>query len=101
MSTWLNKINVVFSKIDKTPVTIEDINYIYKHLDRDCLVAQNPFQKHEAILHQEDITWSGWKKDLEDFCSNTEGFSVYARVCDEYGNQDIFSKKSYGKVHRK
>lgn len=101
MSNWLNKINIVFSKIDKTPITDEDIDYIYDHLDRDCLVTQNPFQKHEAIMHQEDITWSSWRKDLQDFCSNTEGFSVYAHVYDEYGNQDIFSQKSSGQSLRR
>ena len=98
MSTWLNNISVVFSKNDRTPVTNEDIDYIYEHLDRDCLVMQNPFQKHEAFLRQENTTWSHWKEDLQKFCENTEGYTVSAHTLDEYGNRDTFCKKSSGKA---
>ena len=56
MSILYKTIHIVFTKTDNSPISEKDIDYIYEHLDRDCLVTQNPFRKHEAILHQEDVT---------------------------------------------
>lgn len=89
-SKWLDEIYITFSKINKTPITNEDVDCIYEHLDRDCLINIDPVETHKATIHQENITWKNWKQDLRSFCQKTKEFKVSADATDEYGNKDSF-----------